>query len=145
MTPAPDRTHDQRLRALAHANEIRTARAHLKRDLKAGRREFVDLLTDPPDEILTMKIIELVLATPQVGRTKANRALVACRVSPTKTIGGLSSRQRDELAGHLRYPTARRRALALRAADLDRRVAFVAQALDEHPAAVRAWLEASAS
>jgi hypothetical protein len=145
MTPAPDRTHDQRLRALAHGNQIRTARARLKRDLKAGRRGFVDVLTDPPDEILTMKIIELVLATPQVGRTKANRALVVCRVSPTKTIGGLSPRQRNDLADHLRYPTDRARVLALRAADLDRRVAFVAQALDEHPAAVRAWLEASAS
>jgi hypothetical protein len=144
MTPAPDRTHDQRLRALAHGNQIRTARARLKRDLKAGRRGFVELLTDPPDEILTMKIIELILATPQVGRTKANRALVVCRVSPTRRIGGLSPRERAQLADHLRYPTARARAVALRAAHPDRPARSIARELNERPYVVSAWLDREA-
>ena len=33
----PERTHEQRMRALTRANEIRSKRAQLKRDLKAGK------------------------------------------------------------------------------------------------------------
>jgi hypothetical protein len=32
---------------------------------------------------------------------KTNRVLNQCRISPSKTIGGLSQRQRNELVGHL--------------------------------------------
>jgi len=31
----------------------------------------------------------------------ANQLLSACRIAPSKTIGGLSQRQRDELIAHL--------------------------------------------
>src|ERR1051325_7782246 len=40
---APARPLHQRIEALKRANEIRTARAQLKRDLKAGRRSIHDL------------------------------------------------------------------------------------------------------
>jgi hypothetical protein len=33
---------------------------------------------------------------------KANKVLQQCRISPSKTIGGLSERQRTELVGLLR-------------------------------------------
>jgi hypothetical protein len=33
---------------------------------------------------------------------KANKVLQQCRISPSKTIGGLSERQRDELVSLLR-------------------------------------------
>ena len=47
----PERTHEQRMRALRRANEIRSARAQLKRDLKAGKVEDRALLLDPPDYV----------------------------------------------------------------------------------------------
>jgi hypothetical protein len=40
-------------------------------------------------------------ALPKVGSVKATKILHSCRVSPSKTFGGLSERQRAELAGHL--------------------------------------------
>jgi hypothetical protein len=97
----PERTTHQRLTALHHANQIRTARATLKRDLKTGRTHIHQLLTDPPDTIATMHIYDLLTAVPYVGRVKANRILAQSRVSPSKTVSGLTERQRDELAGRL--------------------------------------------
>ena len=45
----PERSLTQRMEALTRANEIRTRRAQLKRDLKAGRVSIHDLLLEPPD------------------------------------------------------------------------------------------------
>jgi hypothetical protein len=99
---APERSLHQRMDALKRANEIRTRRARLKRDLKAGRAQIQALLLDPPEYLLTAKVFDLLLAVPKYGRVKANRILTQCRISPSKTIGGLSERQRNELVSYLR-------------------------------------------
>ena len=100
--PAPERTITQRMDALARANDIRTRRAELKRELKAGRAQIHGLLLDPPEYLQTAKVFDLLLAVPKYGRVKVNRILTHCRISPSKTIGGLSQRQRNELVGYLR-------------------------------------------
>src|SRR6186713_2611057 len=100
--PAPERSLTQRMDALKRANEIRTRRARLKRDLKAGRAQIHGLLLDPPEYLLTAKVFDLLLAVPKYGRVKVNRILTHCRISPSKTIGGLSERQRNELVSYLR-------------------------------------------
>ena len=99
---APERSLTQRMDALKRANEIRTQRAALKRDLKAGRKQIHGLLLDPPEYLLTAKVFDLLLAVPKYGRVKVNRILTQCRISPSKTIGGLSERQRNELVSMLR-------------------------------------------
>jgi hypothetical protein len=88
--------------ALQRANEIRSRRAQLKRDLKAGRTSIHDLLLSPPDYLETAKVFDMLLAVPKYGRVKVNKILVTCRISPSKTIGGLSERQRTELVSLLR-------------------------------------------
>ncbi|MGI9020164.1 MAG: integration host factor, actinobacterial type [Solirubrobacterales bacterium] len=93
----PERTSAQRMKALNKANEIRTARAQLKRDLKAGKVQIQRLLLDPPHYVLSAKAFDMILAVPKYGRVKANKVLSQCRISPSKTIGGLSERQRAEL------------------------------------------------
>jgi hypothetical protein len=98
----PKRSLDQRMAALERANGIRSARAQLKRDLKAGRKNIIDLLSSPPEYVLTAKVFDMLLAVPKYGRVKANRVLNQCRISPAKTIGGLSERQRVELVSRLR-------------------------------------------
>ena len=55
------------------------------------------LLLDPPEYLQTAKVFDLLLAVPKYGRVKVNRILTHCRISPSKTIGGLSQRQRNEL------------------------------------------------
>src|ERR671926_1152868 len=99
---APERSLVQRMDALQRANEIRTRRAQLKRDLKAGRTSIHDLLLSPPDYLETAKVFDMLLAVPKYGRVKVNRILTQCRISPSKTVGGLSERQRGELVSYLR-------------------------------------------
>ncbi len=99
---APERSLTQRLDALQRANEIRTQRAQLKRDLKGGRVSIQALLLDPPPYVETAKTFDMLLAVPKYGRVKVSKILQQCRISPSKTIGGLSQRQRTELVSLLR-------------------------------------------
>jgi hypothetical protein len=101
-TAAPERSLDQRMDALGKANAIRTRRAELKRDLKGGRTSIHKLLLAPPEWVETAKVFDMLLAVPKYGRVKANKVLNQCRISPSKTIGGLSERQRTELVQMLR-------------------------------------------
>ena len=90
------------MRALELANEIRTKRAQLKRDLKGGKVKIDTLLLDPPEWLGSAKVFDIILAVPKYGRVKVNRVLNQCRISPSKTIDGLSERQRAELVTLLR-------------------------------------------
>lgn len=98
----PERTLIQRMEALNEANRVRTRRATLKRDLKAQKVFIHDLLLEPPEYILSMKIFDLMLACPKYGRVKVGKVLQLCRITPSKTIGGLSPRQRTEIVSMLR-------------------------------------------
>jgi hypothetical protein len=98
----PNRSTEQRRDALKSANNIRTRRAQLKKDLKAGRVNIESLILDPPEWLYTAKIFDFMMATPKYGRVKVNRILTYCRISPSKTIGGLSERQRGEIVLYLR-------------------------------------------
>lgn len=98
----PERSLVQRMEALDRANWIRSRRKLLKLDLAAGRVSVLDLLDDPPEYAETMKLYDLLLAVPKLGRVKVNKVLSQCRISPSKTLGGASERQRGEVLGLLR-------------------------------------------
>ena len=99
---APERSLVQRMEALQRANDVRSRRAQLKRDLKAGRHSIHQLLLQPPDYVETAKVVDMLLAVPKYGRVKVDKILRQCKISPSKTVGGLSERQRNELVGMLR-------------------------------------------
>lgn len=105
----PERTLDQRMSALQLANEIRSWRAEFKRKVAARKLDVATLLSEPLDARLdTMKVDELLLAIPKYGRVKVNRLLRDCAVSPSKTLGGLTRRQRlDLVRGLYGKPPAR--------------------------------------
>src|SRR4249920_1743224 len=96
---APLRSLDQRMEALRRANEIRVRRAQLKKDLKTGTAQIETVLSDPPEYVETAKVFDMLMAVPKFGRVKAARFLNQCRISQSKTVGGLSDRQRAELIG----------------------------------------------
>lgn len=99
---APDRTLQQRMVSLGHANEIRIARSRLKLRIRSGEEPASAVLSDPPGFVETMKVFDLLLVVPYWGRVKVLKILNACRISAVKTVGGLSARQRVELASMLR-------------------------------------------
>lgn len=90
------------MEALKRANTIRSSRAKLKKDLKSGSQSVEKLMLNPPEYLETAKVFDILLAVPKFGRVKANRILTQCRISPSKTVGGLSERQRIELISYLK-------------------------------------------
>jgi hypothetical protein len=94
---APVRSLDQRMEALKRANDIRVRRAQLKKDLKLGNAHIEEILNEPPEYVETAKVFDMLMAVPKFGRVKAARFLNTCRISQSKTVGGLSERQRAEL------------------------------------------------
>jgi hypothetical protein len=96
-SPGSLASDEQRLRALAKANEVRRERARLKRELAAGQLEFAGVLCDPPACAQTAMLRDLLLALPKVGPARVNRALARCQITDTKTLASLSDRQRAAL------------------------------------------------
>lgn len=94
---APHRSPTQRFEALAIANDVRQRRAAFKVRLKVGDASASGMLADPPAWAETMKVYDLLLAVPRVGRVKVLKWLHAAEASPSKTLGGLSQRQRSAL------------------------------------------------
>jgi hypothetical protein len=96
MTPAP-----QRLRALERANEVRLARAELKRRIAEGEVTVVAVLQDPPHEALTWEIGELLMSQRRWGGTRCRKFLSKHQITETKPVGALTERQRRILADQL--------------------------------------------
>ena len=55
-----------------------------------------------PGYAKTAKAQDLLLAVPKVGPTSVARFLSHCRIAPSKTVGGMTERQRGELIELLR-------------------------------------------
>jgi len=98
--PAPERSAEQRLQALRRANEIRTLRAQLKRDLAAGRVLIADVLIRPPAYAAGLRVSVLLRAVPRYGQARVSRLLANARISDSKRLGALTERQRAELLDH---------------------------------------------
>ena len=97
QSQTPERSLDQRMDALRRANDIRSQRAKLKKDLKSGQVTIQRIIASPPDYVLTAKVFDMLMAVPKYGKVKATKFLNHCRISQGKTMGGLSERQRNEL------------------------------------------------
>jgi len=96
----------QRLRALVRANEVRLARASLKRRIALGEVSAADVLLDCPDEASSWEIGELLTSQRRWGTTRCRKFLARNQIVETKPIGTLTDRQRRILAASLQAPAA---------------------------------------
>ena len=87
----------QHLRALARANQVRLARAELKRRIGAGRLSAVEVIRTCPPEAEGMTVTELLTSQRRWGQNRALRVLAEIPVSETKTLGSMTERQRRAL------------------------------------------------
>jgi hypothetical protein len=76
-----------RLRALEQANEVRTARAKLKKELASGQMELVQVVVDPPTCVRMARVRDLLLVLPKIGTVRAGRILAQCGIAHSKTLG----------------------------------------------------------
>ena len=100
LTAAPP-TAPQHMKALAHANRIRLARAAWKRDIRAGRVTVPDLLREPPIELDGMTVGALIGAQQRWADRRTAKFLADFAISPMRRIDRLTARQREVLAAAL--------------------------------------------
>jgi hypothetical protein len=98
----PQRSRQQQLDALRRANEIRVFRADLKEKIGNARRDADEVLVSGDERLATMYVEELLRAVPGLGKVRIRQWFFRHQISPSKTIGGLSSRQRGALLVLLR-------------------------------------------
>lgn len=96
MTPEP-----QRMRALERANEIRLARAELKRRIAGGGISAADVILAQPLEARSWAIGDLLMSQRRWGYTRSRKFLSQNLISETKQVGALTERQRLMLASQL--------------------------------------------
>jgi hypothetical protein len=91
----------QRLRALERANQVRLARATLKRSIALGSVSAADVLLSCPREASSWPIGELLMSQRRWGTTRCRKFLARNQIVETKPIGTLTERQRLILAAAL--------------------------------------------
>jgi len=91
----------QRLRALERANEIRLARADLKRKIARGAVSAAEIILEPPYEAGSWAIGELLISQRRWGATRCRKFLIRNQISETKPLMSLTERQRRLLAKQL--------------------------------------------
>jgi hypothetical protein len=92
IAPAP-----QHIQALQRANEVRLARAELKRQVAEGVVPVGNVIAECPWEAASMTIAELLVSQRRWGTTRCAKFLTGIGMPETKTIGSMTERQRSVL------------------------------------------------
>jgi hypothetical protein len=108
ITPEPQ----QRMRALERANEVRLARARLKRQIGGGQVSASFVLLELPWEAANWSVGELLMSQRRWGTTRVRKLLVGLHISEKRPIGELTERQRRVLAAEIIAHEARVRRFA---------------------------------
>jgi hypothetical protein len=91
VTPGPP----QRLRALERANEVRLARADLKRRIADREISAAEVILDCPWEATSWAVCDLLMSQRRWGRTRCQKFLGRNQISEVKTVGELTDRRGD--------------------------------------------------
>jgi hypothetical protein len=95
--PEPPVSGAQCMQALARANEVRLARAALKRDVRAGRRDVIEIVIECPWQAESMSLLELLGSQRRWGRARSRKLLSSVGLTEMKRLGSLTQRQRGIL------------------------------------------------
>ena len=86
------------MQALARANEVRLARAGLKRRVASGEITVAEILLGNHWEAENMTISDLMMSQRRWGHTRCRKLLMQVPVGENKTVGSMTERQRRALA-----------------------------------------------
>jgi hypothetical protein len=91
----------QYMRALQRANQVRLARAELKRRVAMGEVQVAEVILECPWEADSMAVADLLMSQRRWGQTRCRKFLAQIPMSEKKTVGSMTERQRHTLAGML--------------------------------------------
>ncbi|MFL5912250.1 MAG: hypothetical protein ACJ768_16965 [Gaiellaceae bacterium] len=99
--PATSDAAPQHLMALRRANEVRLARAELKRRICSQEVNVAEVVLGCPWEADSMEISDILMSQRRWGRARCRRLLLSLGMPENKQLGTLTQRQRFELAAVL--------------------------------------------
>jgi hypothetical protein len=91
----------QYMRALERANQVRLARASLKRRVALGEIDVAAVILECPWEADSMAVADLLMSQRRWGQTRCRKFLAQLTMSEKKTVGSMTDRQRRTLAAML--------------------------------------------
>ena len=106
MAPADRAGGPQYMRALERANQVRLARASLKRRIALGETRVAAVILECPWEAESMAVADLLMSQRRWGQTRCRKFLSQLAMSEKKTVGSMTDRQRHTLAAMLTAATA---------------------------------------
>lgn len=104
MLQTQDQTTDPQWKnALGKANSVRYARADYKREMKAGHQTSRDLLLDPPECALDVKIVDVLQWIPGIKRSRALKIMSGLIYSEGMPLRRLSHATRRKLYNRVEH------------------------------------------
>lgn len=100
--------------ALERANQVRLARAALKKRVASGKTDAAEVVLACPWEAESMSVSELLMSQRRWGRTRCRKFLMSIGLPEGKTLSTLTERQRVTLAALLTAKAQAARAQARR-------------------------------
>jgi hypothetical protein len=92
------------MRALERANEVRVARAALKRKVALGEIEVAQVILFCPWEARSMAVGKLLISQSRWGASRCRKTLDLLPISERKSLESMTERQRHVLAALLTPP-----------------------------------------
>lgn len=94
----PQLSAEERSKALAKAQQIRSQRMEVRKQLKAGKLSLADVLNNPENEVYAkMRVKYLLESLPQVGKITAAKLMEEIGIDEARRVQGLGSRQKAQL------------------------------------------------
>lgn len=94
----PKLSTEERAKALAKAQEMRTKRMELRKQLKAGEITLKAVLEDMDNEVVArMKVKYLLESLPNVGKITAKSLMEEIGINESRRVQGLGKRQISQL------------------------------------------------
>ncbi len=91
----PQLSPEERSKALAKAQKIRSERMEVRKQLKAGKLNLADVLNNAEDEVYAkMRVKYLLESLPQVGKITAQKVMEEVGIDEARRIQGLGARQK---------------------------------------------------
>ena len=94
----PKLSPEERSKALAKAQQIRSQRMEVRKQLKAGKLTLVDVLNKADNEVYAkMRVKYLLESLPQVGKITAAKLMEEIGIDDARRVQGLGARQKAQL------------------------------------------------
>lgn len=98
----PKLSPEERSKALQKAQQIRSQRMEVRKQLKSGKLSVKDIFKDADNEVYAkMRVKYLLESLPQVGKITAQKIMDEIGIDEARRVQGLGSRQKTQLLERL--------------------------------------------